>query len=629
MGDPQERRGHSAWLWAVLALLALELVATGLDVYVGPYDHLHWEEAINARAGVLIACGHLDRIWDLQYQPFCGGCTADALLSAGLFSVLPPTVQTFKLIPAALHVALLVAGAALAWRAAGARGALAFLAPMLGSPAVFRQLSLIGWGNHAESMVFSVLAAWLLVRGAASPRAPAWAGAAGLVAGLGAWYCYTSAHALPVLLVLALWRPRGWTSGAAFVLGTALGLGPWWAYLAHRPDLLGTLAAPAAAHALPGLGEFVRFVAGRELARALWPTLPPGQAGALWGATYWYGLWALALGGVLAAALVRGREPLADAPHARRGAALYPPLALGALLAAYAWRHGAWYGPSDRLVTNFLGLRYLSPLLPTLALCAAAAQAAVVWRPLRAAALIVALGLGAGGLALRTLEWHGAPDRRIGRSVCERDAPSGPSAFPGAAPALVAHLAEEPDEPRLCRRDHLIELAGVTCAGAVVPPLAADVLAAVSDPAEAQSFLDPCLQQAWGNVWRAPGGCSVATFQALLARSCDAIGQSCAAWRPEVATSLLRAAPWECIKRGLDPRDLEDDPDLHAAWCRLRGEDSVLKGHKAPVATTTTLRCGPACAGEASFAYGAGRAWAKRFGCGAGARAAWEDAGGP
>jgi len=631
MDTPAPPRGRSLWSWAIAALLLLEVVATGLDLASGSHDRLHWEEAINARAGVLFACGHLDRIWNLQYQPFCGGCTADALLGAGLFSVLAPTVQTFKSIPAAFHVALLAAGAGLAWRAAGGRGALVFLGLLLGTPAVFRKLGLIAWGNHAESMVFPVLAAWLLSRPGASRHSARWAALAGLVAGIGAWYCYTAAHALPVLLALALWRPRGWRAGAAFLGGVAVGMVPWWAYLVRQPALLETLAPPATAHLLPRPAEVFTYFAGPALVRDLWHGVGSRGWGAVVGGTYWYGLWALALLGLVAVARAalardaRGGIPGAD-PTAARAALTYGPLALGALLAAYLWRHGAWYGPGGHLSTNFLGLRHLSPLLPTLALCAAATQAPGTWRPVRAGALVLAVVLGAGGFGLRTLEWRGQPDHWTGRSVCERDTPAGPPAFPEAAEALTAHLATDPGEPLLCRRDHLIELAGSTCARDVVPPLAADALAAATSRVEAESFLDPCLQQAWGGRLRAEGGCSATSWAELLEATCARIGAGCGPWRAEVAGALLRSAPRECFA-AMDPGSLGHDPALRAAWCRLRGERAAVRSVEAGGAALPPA-APPACTGEETWAWGVGWAWAKWFGCDDDATAAWERAGG-
>ena len=102
------------WARAMWALLALEVVATLVDLTFGPWGpRVHWEERFNARAGVQIACGHIDAVWAMQYRTFCGGCTAEAVMAAPLFLALGPVVKVWKVIPTLFHLGIVAAVARL------------------------------------------------------------------------------------------------------------------------------------------------------------------------------------------------------------------------------------------------------------------------------------------------------------------------------------------------------------------------------------------------------------------------------------------------------------------------------------------------------------------------------------
>ncbi len=103
---------------------------------LGPWGAIGGEERYNARAGVMLACGHSDALLEMQYQSFCGGCTADALAAAPLFARLGPTVLAWKLVPAALHLICAGAGAWLARRVVGGAAPAPLQAQMLGAPGV-------------------------------------------------------------------------------------------------------------------------------------------------------------------------------------------------------------------------------------------------------------------------------------------------------------------------------------------------------------------------------------------------------------------------------------------------------------------------------------------------------------
>ena len=114
-------RDRAAHLWLPLALL-VEGVLTLVDIGWGPWSVVGFEEGRNARAALKLACGHADRLLDLQYRDFCGGCTADAVLAAPLLRHIGDAVWVWKLVPAGFHLLLVAAVGALV-RVAGPRQA--------------------------------------------------------------------------------------------------------------------------------------------------------------------------------------------------------------------------------------------------------------------------------------------------------------------------------------------------------------------------------------------------------------------------------------------------------------------------------------------------------------------------
>ncbi len=462
-----------------LVLLGLlEVLLTLVDVLVGPGSRLSPEESWNLRAGLQIACGHGDRLWDLQYRTFCGGCTAEAVLSAPLFSALGESLWTWKIVPAGFHLAVVGLGAALAGRAWGLAGALVFVAWMVAAPPFYRDLALTGFGNHTEGTAFVLGAAVLLIEGLRQPwsrRLPLLL-AAGAVAGLGVWFAWSTAYGLVAMVLIGgmAWR-RG---GLVWLLALPLGLLPWRALTAVDPG--------AAAHArdwwqafqLAPPGEWWRWLAGDFATGGLLPQAPPSLSLA-----WWLALWGLGLWGAICA--------LRD----RNAARLWAPVALAALLGAWLLRHDAWQDTHPLDTYSPFLLRYRGPLVPLLGLLAAGAI--VQHRSLRRVALVV----GLVGLSVRPLGWNGSLETSLSSAYPPVVAPPDPT-VPSGRPiqrhaegrtrpqdiqAALDFLADHEDPLNACRLDHVNEL-GLRLRGLAAeqpdPVLDAQVDRALQDPGQ-------------------------------------------------------------------------------------------------------------------------------------------------
>ena len=137
----------------VLLFLFLEGFATLLDVLMGVGSVMSTEESYNAAAAALLACGHNESMWALQYKWFCGGCSAEAMLAAPLFSWFSPSILAWKWIVGWIHIAMVSAGAAIAGRAAGARPAFIFVGLMIAAPGFYRTLALTGFGKKEKGRI--------------------------------------------------------------------------------------------------------------------------------------------------------------------------------------------------------------------------------------------------------------------------------------------------------------------------------------------------------------------------------------------------------------------------------------------------------------------------------------------
>jgi len=594
-------------------MITAEALACVLDLTLGTAGAVAGEERLNARAAAMIACGHADpeTLLALQYQTFCGGCTADALAAAPLMTLLGPTVATWKLIPMAAHLGVTALGALLARRAAplGDRAAVIFVALMIGAPAFYRDLWWTAWGNHAESALFPLAAAALLGVSRSPRRWLALPAAllAGALAGLGVWYAYIAAHALPALIAMAALTGRGRL--AAFTLGLPLGLAPWW--LSHQAStsdgrfetLLTIAPAPPA--------ELGRWLWSDFVNGGLWP-----EAG-LWGP----GLPSAAVWGALAAcALVGMALSLRDTKMdwgVDRGAASFAPAALLALLLAYALRHDLWSDSFPLDTYDFFNLRYRAPLMVLIALGAALAAG----RPGRvgaAAALIVATAAGFGG-AQRTTTWLAGPRAPLDVRVAAPDGAPDPT-VPSGEPrqrnpwqqgrdadldAAVAFLAEHTDPLPDCRRMHIGELgrrAGVGLSGDAVSGERVVALAAATAPADRRALYDGL---GHGLSRRTP---SLALTEKLS--PLDGDPQLAAEVAAAVGRHLAgRLTPAEAEQSGLDARIIAGLCEADGAdWLRetLRGASRGAGTLSAPATT---------CPHPSGWWAGVGWAWAGSMGC--------------
>ncbi len=444
-------------------LFALELLATLVELRFGPGLRVSTEERYNAIAGAQLACGHVEALWALQYRPFCGGCTTEALLAAPLLRLLGAGTFVWKLVPAGFHLLLVGAGALLARELAGALAGAAFLAFALSAPEFFRELSFTGFGNHIEASALTLSAAALCARACragapgAGPAALAQLFTAGLLAGASIWFCRSTAYALPGLLLVGLWATRA--RGLIGIAGALVGLLPF--ALQHHAIPLHLAADPLSLHAatLAPPDALYRWLVGDFLEGGLWPDGPQGELDLLGGAL-WGGLLLLGLGG---ATLHAGGRP---APvHAARA---LPLLLCGGLLTAWLIRFDLWDdNPAVRGYDPF-NLRYRAPLLPLLWLGAALAAASVPRRGPRGLSLALLGGWLIVGGARRVGGWTevdhppafvagdradatvpvGAPPQRLDRA----------QGRPQDLVAAAAFLDQHVDRLAICRQDHLFEL---------------------------------------------------------------------------------------------------------------------------------------------------------------------------
>ncbi len=166
----------------------------------------------------------------LQYTPFCGGCTAEAVLVWPLFSLFGPWLVLWKLIPMLTGVVILLVGSTLAEQAAGRIAARVFAMTLLCGPSWWTVGSSVAFGSHFEmmSLVLPVLCLW--ARMLSVPVQGAFL--LGFLLGVAVWFCYGAIFIVPVLstvwILHRLSKPQLlWAEGSRIAMGMSLGMLPW------------------------------------------------------------------------------------------------------------------------------------------------------------------------------------------------------------------------------------------------------------------------------------------------------------------------------------------------------------------------------------------------------------------
>lgn len=632
--SPSPRQPLAAWVVVVVVLL--ELLTSVGDLLLGPWATMHWEELFNARAGVQFACGHVDAADALQYRTFCGGCTAEGMMAAPFFSWFGPTVLTWKVLILIFHAVVVASGAWLLSTLVSRRAAVAFVLLLAAAPGWYRELIHTGWGNHAESTAFPLLAAALLT-------AAAWRGtvarllllaAAGGVAGFGLWFGQTSAWALPMLGVGAVVVGR-WTA-PAFAVGGGLGMLPWVAYYEDKPGATDATVDWWTGRQLAPPDALWDWLAGEWLRGHIWEPSEYGDVTGL-ATLYWAALWTLAIWGAVRLTL----PALMGRPRAPLFPALFVPVSLAVLLVIYFVRYDLWWNLPDPYVNAAFNLRYRTPLVPLLMLGAAAAVGwpweAPRWRAL---SLLLVGAVLAVGLSLRFSQWTEWRSASVGLGVYlhggwpDKTVPLGtppqplrrrqgrPTDISAASGWVTGHIDRLVD----CRYDHIYELGRRVGIGAQDPTrtdiaqLAQQGQQALSDdPLEHRFFADAIAR----GLMRDSGE-QVPHLQSRL-DELRGLGTLDAAVGAGAGRRAARAFP--------PHRDAEHraqvDPRVWVGICEGRGEHHARavtsEGRHWPseeVPLDLLVSDAGACLGTPSFAEGLAFGWARVVGCTSSATAA-------
>jgi hypothetical protein len=182
----------------------------------------------------------------------------------------------------------------------------------------------------------------------------------------------------------------------------------------------------------------------------------------------------------------------------------------------------------------------------------------------------------------------------------------------------------------ICRQDHLFSLGRELCPPDGPLPEAGEILALAGSENQRRAFLDGCTGPL-SDVFRRPGHqCDIAAWDDVMDRACAALGCAGAPdLEREIAMALLRAAGPECFFGDLAEASAVHPAALDAAECRIYGEEAVrvVTGEGAiwdlgPDAAGTLLARAGDCAGDSSWHFGIGWAWAHWVSCERGDRPA-------
>ena len=448
--------------------MGIAVLAIGLDLGFGLSPEVAYEEGRNARAALMFSCGHWEEWRTLQYRPFCGGCTVDAVVAAPLFVVFGPTVGVWKLVPAAWAVGVCLLIGALATRLGGIRAGIGASLLALAVPPAIRELALIGWGNHAEGLVFPLLGAFVLVGERPGPWVRALVG--GLLGGFGSYYAHSTSFFLPALVLCA----PGLGPRVVLVASLLVGFSPFILWHDGAHTAAGSLDAAAdlwGGRLLAPPAELWRFLVTDLLGWGrLYPTTGPligrivGENGA--GAL---GV-VLAVGGALCCVGGMGLVLWEQVRGRRRPAALLV-VALLSLVAIYGVRFDLWrdvpalLGPDAFHLRYRVGLFVLGPLLGGLLTAR--------WWPFMALAVV----LSVGGTLFRVEAWTVGASRgglEVGAPAARVDGAPNPTVPEGDPPVRRAE-AQYRTVDRAAAARFLAEAEGVDVAPACRAHAAAEL----------------------------------------------------------------------------------------------------------------------------------------------------------
>jgi len=368
---------------ALLAALQLAVVFNPTIVEVDP------EEMYNAgQAWQMLDC-HFGDTFLLQYRDFCGGCTLDALLGMGVFTLFGRSWLAWKLVPLLFLLGIAVLGSRTLHRIAGRPAAWAFLALLLLPPRTWLFLSSIAWGNHYEAGCLALAGLTLLLGAQSRPRAAL----AGALLGLAVWTGFSASFAVVAAIGWMLVVRRAHLL-PGLLSGVALGLLPWalqWFSSGLHPFVTvyeSSEAGPSLSRIPYKLGTLLR---PRQLV-ALFGLPTPGLG-------WWLGwLWAVSLAAALSWLAGLARREGRNSPAGRAALAIL--LFGGAWLAMYCVVRFQIHDPLAPEIAYPTSARYAAPLYP-LAFLALALAVGTCWSAGRRSlcALLLAAPLLAGLLA--------------------------------------------------------------------------------------------------------------------------------------------------------------------------------------------------------------------------------------
>lgn len=335
----------------VLAVLATALVRT--LVAAARMDELELELYSGSMAQAWLAGMPTDTA-QLPVIPHNRGSVVLGVLLVPLFAVLGPTLAAIKVLAIAISAATAGLLVAVADRSLGRIAAWSAAALVALLPPTYQMVDVLALGSHAESVLFTVLACWLVLAPAGGPRSAGAMFGAGCALGFAVFFSLQSLIAIPALVAAWLVRDARFflrRTFALYLLGALL-----WVPIARLfllPEHAAVIDSQAAADRLLPDGPGAAL---SKLGRTLTHDLPASWGFAQYGgaalAWVWYA--AILLGGLAVVRRVLRREPWAVF------FLLYPLLVLGAYAASNF---------EFKLDENLdgMGSRFVVPLLP---LCA-------------------------------------------------------------------------------------------------------------------------------------------------------------------------------------------------------------------------------------------------------------------